>query len=88
MLFTDARRPARFAGGELVTLDEQDRSSWDRAIIAEGHALVRECLARVASTAARPGHYQLMAAINAVHTDAAGARDTDRDQAVALYDQL
>ena len=51
MLLIDARRAARVAGGELVTLDEQDRGSWDRALIAEGHALVRECLERVA----RPG---------------------------------
>jgi len=88
MLLSDARRPARVAGGELVTLDEQDRGSWDRALIAEGHALVRECLQRVASTDVRPGQYQLMAAVNAVHTDAASARDTDWRQVVALYDQL
>ena len=88
MLLSDARRPARVAGGELVTLDEQDRGSWDRTLIAEGHALVRECLQRVASTGVRPGQYQLMAAVNAVHTDAANARDTDWRQVVALYDQL
>ncbi|MGW8650177.1 RNA polymerase sigma factor, partial [Nocardia salmonicida] len=79
---------ARFAGGELVTLDEQDRGGWDHALIAEGHALVRECLRRVAAGGARPGRYQLMAAINAVHTDAADSRDTDWNQIVALYDQL
>ncbi len=88
MLLSEARRTARFAGGELVTLDEQDRSGWDRALIAEGHALVRECLARVASTSTGPGQYQVMAAINAVHTDANDARDTDWSQIVALYDQL
>ena len=88
MLLTDARRAARFAGGELVTLDEQDRGSWNRKQIAEGHALVRECLDRVASNGGRPGQYQLMAAVNAVHTDAADARDTDWSQVVALYDQL
>ncbi|WP_235508913.1 RNA polymerase sigma factor [Aeromicrobium sp. Root236] len=88
MLLSEARRTARFAGGELVTLDEQDRSGWDRALIAEGHALVRECLARVASTSSRPGPYQIMAAINAVHTDAQDHRDTDWTQVVALYDQL
>jgi RNA polymerase sigma-70 factor, ECF subfamily len=88
LLLIDARRSARVAGGELVTLDEQDRGSWDRTLIAEGHALVRECLERVASTGGRPGQYQLMAAVNAVHTDAADARDTDWDQVVALYDQL
>jgi RNA polymerase sigma-70 factor (ECF subfamily) len=88
MLLTDARRSARLAGGELVTLDEQDRTGWDRALIAEGHARVRECLARVEAGGARPGPYQLMAAINAVHTDARHARDTDWGQIVKLYDQL
>lgn len=88
MLLSDARRAARFVGGELVTLDEQDRGSWDRTLIAEGHSLVRECLRRVASTGGLPGQYQLMAAVNAVHTDAANARDTDWAQVVALYDQL
>ena len=87
-LLIDARRSARVAGGELVTLDEQDRGSWDRSLIAEGHTLVRECLERVASTGGRPGQYQLMAAVNAVHTDAGDARDTDWSQVVALYDQL
>jgi len=84
MLLTDARRAARVdAGGALVTLDQQDRSLWDTAKIAEGHALVRECLRRN-----RPGHYQLLAAVNAVHTDAATAADTDWGQVLALYDQL
>jgi RNA polymerase sigma-70 factor, ECF subfamily len=84
MLLTDARRAARLdAGGALVTLDLQDRSLWDRSKIAEGHALVRECLRRN-----RPGHYQLLAAVNAVHTDAATAADTDWGQVLALYDQL
>ncbi|WP_346957983.1 sigma-70 family RNA polymerase sigma factor [uncultured Arthrobacter sp.] len=85
MLLTEARRPARIsAGGELVTLDEQDRGAWDAAVIAEGHRLVRE---RLASGAA-PGPYQLLAAINAVHTSARDFRDTDWSQIVALYDQL
>lgn len=88
MLLIEARSAARVRGGELVTLDEQDRSGWDRALIAEGHTLVRECLARVAARQTRPGHYQLMAAINAVHTDARDARDTDWSQVVALYNQL
>lgn len=88
MLLTDARRNSRVAGGELVTLDEQDRGSWDRALIAEGHALVRECLERVASGGAPPKTYQLMAAINAVHTDAPATRDTDWSQIAQLYDQL
>jgi len=84
MLLTDARRAARLdAGGSLITLDRQDRSLWDRAKIDEGHRLVRECLRRN-----RPGHYQLLAAVNAVHTDAASAADTDWGQVLALYDQL
>ena len=84
MLLTDARRAARVdAEGVLVTLDEQDRSLWDAEKIAEGHALVRECLRRN-----RPGHYQLMAAVNAVHTDAATADDTQWDQVLALYDRI
>ena len=85
MLLTEARRTARVsAGGELVTLDEQDRGTWDAALIAEGHRLVRERLAaRVA-----PGRYQILAAINAVHTSARDVRATDWSQVVALYDQL
>ncbi len=84
MLLTEARRAARVSQGELVTLDQQDRGAWDAGLIAEGHALVRE---RLASGQA-PGRYQLLAAINAVHTDAPDARDTDWSQVVALYDQL
>ena len=88
MLLTDARRPARLAGGELVTLDHQDRGVWNGDLIGEGHALVRECLAAVATGGRPPGQYQLMAAINAVHTDAREATDTDWGQIVQLYDQL
>jgi RNA polymerase sigma-70 factor, ECF subfamily len=88
MLLTDARRTARVADGELVPLGEQDRGRWDRDLIAEGHALVRQCLARVAAGGAGPGPYQLLAAVNAVHTDAARAKDTAWDQIAALYDQL
>jgi RNA polymerase sigma-70 factor (ECF subfamily) len=85
MLLTEARRTARVsAGGELVTLDQQDRGAWDRSLVAEGHALVRERLA----SGRPPGRYQVLAAINAVHTDAADARDVDWSQVVALYDQL
>lgn len=84
MLLSEARRPARFgADGVLVRLDEQDRTLWNRGLIAEGHALVRACLERN-----RPGRYQLLAAINAVHTDAARAADTDWRQILVLYDQL
>jgi RNA polymerase sigma-70 factor, ECF subfamily len=85
MLLIEARRPTRIsASGDLVTIDEQDRGSWDRALITEGHQLVRERLA----TGVAPGRYQLLAAINAVHTSARDVRDTDWSQVVALYDQL
>jgi RNA polymerase sigma-70 factor (ECF subfamily) len=85
MLLTEARRPARIsAAGELVTLDEQDRAGWDAALIAEGHNLVRERLA----AGVAPGPYQLLAAINAVHTSARDVRDTDWSQIVALYNRL
>ena len=87
MLLTDARRAARIREGELVALDEQDRAAWDRAMVAEGHRLVRERLV-AAATGAAPGEYQILAAINAVHTSARDVRDTDWAQVVALYDQL
>jgi RNA polymerase sigma-70 factor, ECF subfamily len=83
LVLIEARREARVRNGQLVPLDEQDRAGWDRALISEGLALVRECLA-----VNRPGRYQLLAAINAVHTDAPAASDTDWSQVVALYDQL
>ena len=89
MLLADARRTARVSDtGELVTLDEQDRGAWNRALVIEGHALVRERIAAVDAGAEPPGRYQLLAAINAVHTDAPSARDTDWSQIVALYDRL
>jgi len=85
MLLIEARRTARVsATGELATLEEQDRGAWDSAMIAEGHRLVRERLA----AGVAPGRYQILAAINAVHTSARGVRDTDWSQIVALYDQL
>jgi RNA polymerase sigma-70 factor (ECF subfamily) len=84
MLLVHARRDARTAtDGSMVPFADQDRSRWDRAMIAEGHELVRACLRRN-----RPGPYQIQAAINAVHTDAASASDTDWFQIVQLYDQL
>jgi len=83
MLLTEARRESRMRDGTLVTLDQQDRHGWDRGLIDEGHGLVRECLALD-----RPGRYQVLAAINAVHTDAPSVADTDWAQIVALYDQL
>ncbi|HVV11292.1 RNA polymerase sigma factor [Amycolatopsis sp.] len=88
MLLIEARHPARVsAGGELVALGEQDRGAWNTALIAEGHGLVRERLAAAAAGVA-PGRYQILAAINAVHTSARDARDTDWSQILALYDQL
>jgi RNA polymerase sigma-70 factor (ECF subfamily) len=83
LVLTEARREARVRNGQLVPLGEQDRAGWNRALIAEGHDLVRECLA-----INRPGRYQILAAINAVHTDAPALPDTDWSQVVALYDQL
>ncbi|MGC4105156.1 MAG: sigma factor-like helix-turn-helix DNA-binding protein [Thermomicrobiales bacterium] len=85
MLLTEARRDARVSpNGDLIPLPEQDRRVWNRAAIAEGHALVRERLA----TGITPGRYQILAAINAVHTSAPAFVDTDWSQIVALYDQL
>jgi RNA polymerase sigma-70 factor, ECF subfamily len=84
LLLTESRRGSRTGpDGTLVLLSEQDREQWDRALIEEGQALVRRCLRRD-----QPGPYQLQAAINAVHTDAASAEETDWSQIVALYDQL
>jgi RNA polymerase sigma-70 factor (ECF subfamily) len=84
MLLIESRREARTtAAGELVVLSEQDRERWDRNLIAEGHAIVRRCLARN-----RPGPYQIQAAINAVHADARTANETDWKQILQLYDQL
>ena len=89
MLLTEARRPARLsATGELVTLDVQDRGAWDADLLAEGHALVRARLTAVAAGGAAPGRFQLLAAINAVHTSVRDVRDTDWSQVVALYDRL
>jgi len=84
MLLTESRRAARTsANGDLVPLTEQDRTRWDRALIVEGQAIVRECL-----RCNRPGPYQIQAAINAVHSDAASAQATDWRQIVQLYDLL
>jgi RNA polymerase sigma-70 factor (ECF subfamily) len=83
MLLVDARREARVGpAGELVPLPRQDRRAWDQEKIREGQALLRDCLARN-----RPGPYQLQAAINAVHSDAKQASDTDWRQVRAIYDQ-
>lgn len=84
MLLIESRRPARRdEAGEMVLLGDQQRALWNRDLIAEGQALVRACLRRN-----RPGPYQIQAAINAVHSDAATPESTDWAQIVCLYDQL
>jgi RNA polymerase sigma-70 factor (ECF subfamily) len=84
MLLAESRRAARTTpDGGLVLLSSQDRSAWDRGLVAEGLALVRRCLRRN-----EPGPYQIQAAIQAVHADAATAASTDWAQIVTLYDQL
>ena len=84
MLLIDSRRAARTTSdGALVTLGEQDRARWDRQLIDEARALVRQCLRRN-----QPGPYQIQAAINAVHSSASTAAATDWSQIVQLYDQL
>ncbi|BCJ73049.1 RNA polymerase subunit sigma-24 [Catellatospora sp. IY07-71] len=84
MLLTDARRPARTtAAGELVPLPEQDRSRWDRALIAEGLTLARNAVRRGGT-----GPYVLQAAISAQHAGAPSTADTDWPRIVALYDRL
>jgi len=84
MLLVESRRAARTTSdSDLVLLAHQDRSLWDRALIAEGQAIVRLCLRRN-----QPGPYQIQAAINAVHSDAPTAAETDWRQILQLYDQL
>jgi RNA polymerase sigma-70 factor (ECF subfamily) len=84
LLLTESRRAARTAAdGSLVLLADQDRSLWDRSVIAEGQDLVRACLRRN-----QPGPYQLQAAVNAVHSDSATAAETDWPQILQLYDHL
>jgi RNA polymerase sigma-70 factor (ECF subfamily) len=84
MLLVESRRATRTTpDGELVLLADQDRGRWDRALIAEGQAIVRQCLRRN-----QPGPYQIQAAINAVHSDAPAAAATDWRQILHLYDQL
>ena len=84
MLLTDARRPARTdSGGDLIPLDEQDRSLWDRRLIAEGVALIDGAVTKGAV-----GEYQLQAAIAALHARATRFEDTDWPQILALYGLL
>ncbi|MGH9136796.1 MAG: RNA polymerase sigma factor, partial [Acidimicrobiales bacterium] len=83
LLLVESRASARWAAGEQVLLADQDRTRWDRALIAEGHELVRTCIRRD-----RPGPFQLQAAIQAVHCAAESVEATDWAQIVALYDHL
>ena len=84
MLLIESRRATRTTGdGGLVLLADQDRSRWDRGLIAEGQAIVQRCLRRN-----QPGPYQIQAAINAVHSDAPSVAATDWGQIRQLYDQL
>ena len=84
MLLTDARRAARTgANGELIPLDEQNRTLWDRRAITEGVAIASAALSK-----GSVGEYQLQAAIAAVHDEAASAQDTDWPQIRALYGML
>jgi RNA polymerase sigma-70 factor, ECF subfamily len=83
MLLHESRVPARTAEETLVLLADQDRTRWDRAMIDEGHAIVRTCIRRD-----QPGPFQLQAAIQAVHCDADSFEATDWPQIVALYDHL
>jgi RNA polymerase sigma-70 factor, ECF subfamily len=83
MLLVESRRATRTRAGDLVLLADQDRGLWDSALIAEGQAIVRQCLRRN-----QPGPYQIQAAINAVHSDAPTADTTDWSQILQLYDQL
>jgi RNA polymerase sigma-70 factor (ECF subfamily) len=84
MLLVESRRAARTTpGGDLALLADQERGLWDRGLIAEGQAIVRQCLRRN-----QPGPYQIQAAINAVHSDAPAAAATDWWQILELYDQL
>jgi RNA polymerase sigma-70 factor (ECF subfamily) len=84
MLLSESRQAARTTpDGDLIRLVDQDRTRWDRGMIAEGQDLVRRCLARH-----QPGPYQIQAAIQAIHSDAATTDQTDWRQIVQLYDLL
>ena len=84
MLLIDARRPARVGpDGQLIRLADQNRATWNHVLIAEGQGIVRHCL-----RCNQPGPYQIQAAINAVHSDAPTAGETDWRQILQLYDQL
>ena len=83
MLLSESRMSARTSNGDIVLLRDQDRAEWDRAMIEEGHAIVRECLRRD-----QPGPFQIQASIQAVHCNADSFEATDWNQIVGLYDHL
>jgi RNA polymerase sigma-70 factor (ECF subfamily) len=83
MLLSESRMSARTSNGSIVLLRDQDRTKWNRAMIEEGHAIVRACLRRD-----QPGPFQLQASIQAVHCDADSFDATDWHQIVGLYDHL
>jgi RNA polymerase sigma-70 factor (ECF subfamily) len=83
MLLQHSRRDARVVSGELITLEEQDRSRWDRGAISEGSMLIEKAL-----SLGPVGPYQLQAAIAALHAQAVTSEETDWPQIVALYDKL
>jgi RNA polymerase sigma-70 factor, ECF subfamily len=83
MLLSEARSPARIADRQLVLLADQDRTRWDARLLAQGLALVRQCV-----LLNQPGRYQLQASISAVHSIAPDVRSTDWRAIVHLYDQL
>jgi predicted RNA polymerase sigma factor len=84
MLFHDSRREARTAGsGELVLLEDQDRTRWDRRKIAEGRRVLERAL-----SLGRPGPYQIQAAIAALHAEVKTPAETDWAQIAALYAEL
>ena len=83
MLLHDSRRAARIREGELITLEEQDRTLWDQTKISEGLALVEQAVRR-----GPPGPYQIQAAIAALHGEAKTASETDWPQITALYEKL
>ncbi|TCC63441.1 sigma-70 family RNA polymerase sigma factor [Kribbella pittospori] len=83
MLLNEARMPARGGGDDVVLLQYQDRSVWNRSLIAEGHELVLVCL-----RSRRPGPFQLQAAIQGIHCAAPHYRDTDWPTIVRFYDRL
>jgi RNA polymerase sigma-70 factor (ECF subfamily) len=84
MLLIESRRATRTTpDDDLVLLADQDRRLWDRGLVAEGQAIVRQCLER-----SQPGPYQIQAAIHAVHSDAPTAAAADWAQILRLYNQL